>query len=191
MHARRPGVSLLEVLVVLGILVFLISMTTRLARQDLTAQDLRKIEHAISGMLMTARQEALLRHNVVRLHLKFERNMAPTITLESLTEKHDEKGQRIFAPFASIGGINAFTFPATWKIKAIYQGSEDLLSVPSKGAKSVFCHLTHGGIIPSMLIHLEATQHKEVATLRTEPFQKTITLYHSLLAPPKKGGKAP
>lgn len=186
MQLKQPGIGLLEAIIVLGIVVFLTSMIVTLARQDSTTTDLKKIEHAVSSMLTTARQEVLVTHNIMRLHIKADRSNNQSITLEYAEQKKEPNEQVKFVPARTIGGTNSFNFPSTWKIKAIYQGSEDLLSKAGKGVKSVFCHLIPGGVIPALLIHLEATQKKQVATLRTEPFQKTITTYSTLLAPPKK-----
>ena len=184
MQLKQPGFGLLEIILVLGIVAFLASMVATLARQDSTTTDLKKIEHAVSSMLITARQETLVRHIVTRLHIKSERNTSQSFTLEQADTSTDEKNK--FIPARSVGGTNVFTLPSTWKIKAIYQAAEDLLNKATKGTRSVFCHVVPGGTIPALLIHLEATQTKQVATLRTEPFQKTITLYPTLLAPPKK-----
>lgn len=184
MRLKQPGFGVLEIIVVLGIVAFLASMILTLTRRDTTTTDLKKIEHAFAGMLITAQQETLVRHTVMRIHIKSERNTNQSFTLEQADTSLNEKN--IFIPARSIGGTNSFTLPSTWKIKAIYQGSQDLLSQATKGTRSVFCHVIPSGIIPSLLIHLEATKTKQVATLRTEPFQKTITLYNSLIAPPKK-----
>ena len=184
MQLKQPGFGLLEIILVLGIVAFLAGIVVTLARQDTTTTDLKKIEHAVAGMLATARQETLARHTIMRLHIKSERNANQSFTLEQ--EQPSPDGKNAFIPARSVGGTNVFALPATWKIKAIYQGAEDLLSKATKGTRSVFCHVIPGGTIPALLIHLEATQTNQVATLRTEPFQKTITLYNTLLAPPKK-----
>jgi type II secretory pathway pseudopilin PulG len=178
MH-RKPGFGILEALIVLMIAGFILGVIVTSLTRDRTAQDLSNVEHAFTSMMLTARQETLTHHCALRIHM-LTKQRPHKIVLEQ--ETISPQGHK-FIPATTVGGTTSYTLPSTWIIKAVYQGHEEQLS---KNKGSAFCTLPTDGLLPQMLIHLQGTQKKQVATLKTEPFQKIFTRHNSLIAPPKK-----
>lgn len=177
----RPGFGILEALIVLGIITFVTSIIVISISRDRTPEDLNAIDHAFSSMMTTARQETLLHHCALRLCIKAGKGAQSLLLEKEIPSQGSQKIKFAHNPVA--GGTHMFTLPSTWKINAIYQGPEEQLQ---KNKGTVYCTIPPEGIIPNMLIHLEATQRKQVATLKSEPFQKTFVLHNLLIAPPKK-----
>ena len=183
---HKPGFGLIEALITLAIVITIASVVTRQMTRDRTQEDLKQISHMFNCIMSTARQESNAKHCAMRLQM-YANSMPNKVVLEQETPNPQAPGTYTFVPAAIVGGITSYTLPATWVIKAVYNGPNEQLSEHKNIAS---CTLAPSGILPSQLIHLNATQKKQGATLKTEPFLKTFTLHNQLIAPPKKvGGK--
>jgi hypothetical protein len=179
---HKPGFGLLEALLTLAIVLVMASVITTSMIRDSTPDDLKNIFFTINNMMNTARREASTKHCAMRLHI-YTNTSPHTITLEQETPNLENPGSSKFVPTSIIGEITSYRIPTTWAITAVYQASTELLVENKKHAT---CALAPTGILPPLLIHLQATKTKQVATLKAEPFLRNFTLHHQRIAPPKK-----
>lgn len=181
---QKPGFGLLEALITLAIALVIASVITTIITQDRTPEDLKNISFTINNMMITARQESHAKHCAMRLHM-YANSTPHKIILEQEIPNSQSPGTYTFTPATVIGGTTSYDLPATWTIKAVYNGANEQLGEYKNTAT---CTLAPAGVLPPLLIHLQATKSKQGATLKAEPFQKIFTLYKQLLAPPKKTG---
>jgi type II secretory pathway pseudopilin PulG len=179
---KQNGFSILEALLVLGIIAFILSGTVGFLTRDKTTQDLFDIDHALNGLLLTARQEALINGSVVRLHL-YGREIPQKVMLEKFTVNPENPHEKKVSPVTTIGSVTQYTLPSSWKASAVYAGHEEQLT---KNKGHAFCYVPHEGLISPILIQLQATESQKSATLKSEAFQKKFSLHHILINPPKK-----
>lgn len=179
---HKPGFGLLESLLTLAIVLVMASVITTSMIRDSTQDDLKNIFFTVNNMMSTARREAHAKHCAMRLHI-YTNNAPHIITLEQETPNPQAPGTTSFVPVSIIGEVTTYKIPLTWTITAVYQGNTELLVENKKHAT---CALAPVGILPPLLIHLQATKSKQTATLKAEPFLKNFTLHHQIIAPPKK-----
>ncbi|MBM3894657.1 type II secretion system protein [Candidatus Dependentiae bacterium] len=179
---KQNGFGILEAIIVLTIIGFILSGTVGFLMRDKTTQDLFDIQHAVNGLLLSARQEALMSGSIVKLHL-YCRETPQKIILEKNIPNPENPREKKTVAISTIGQTSQYNIPSSWKIIAVYAGHEEQLT---KNKGHAYCFVPHDGLISPLLIQLQSTEAQKSATLKSEAFQKKFSLHHIIINPPKK-----
>ena len=183
--SSSKGFSLLELMVVLALLGFLISMVTpRLSRRS-PSSEWKTITDQLNNLVQFARQESIVEQIPFRLVFSQGKNKTADYVLVEKLDTTKEVQKQVFSPVHSTYTPTRYEFAESVKLRAIFSGKRELLLESGKAP----CYIVPEGLVQEIFVQLVRTENRkeECVTLKMLPFEGQFDLIEKLLKPGQEG----
>jgi prepilin-type N-terminal cleavage/methylation domain-containing protein len=180
------GFSLMELMVVLVLIGFLITMVApRLSRRS-QSSEWKNILSDLNSLAQLSKQESMAEQVVFRLNFIRGKNNEPDSAVVERQGRLDEKSGKLeFVKVHSTYLTTLYTFAANVRLRAIYLGKQEILNESGQAA----CYFVPDGLAQNVYVQLARTEDKkeEMATLKMIPFAGQFELEEKLIRPDQEG----
>lgn len=123
----------------------------------------------INNLVYFARQEAISKQRVYRIHFKSTRKANDIAIVEIESDDPDKPGKKIYSPVESYYFKPKYTFPSSITLQAVFHGKEEQLS---QNKQNAFCYVIPNGLVQEIFIHLLKTEDEKQTkvTFKVSPF---------------------
>lgn len=166
------GFTLLEILIVTVVIAFAATMTLpRFFKKKPTAR-WETVLDELNNLVDYARQEAISKHIVYRLHFQPERDGKYRVQVEIEQDHPEKRGQKIYQTIKSYYFNPIYTFPEPISMHAIYQHNKEQMALNKQHA---YCYVIPNGLVQETVLHLvrkaeDETKQESKMTFRMSPF---------------------
>lgn len=179
-NAKNQAFTLIEILVVMVIIGFMITIIPSWMLKKKVGSTLPDVLREFNNLMFIARQEAITDQKVYRLFLKSEKNSNDYISIQALVNDPENTGKKIPQNVYSQYMNTKYNLPDNIKMQAVYLGNKELFSVNKNEA---YCYITPNSLVQDIMIHIvrKTDAGEEKGTFKMEPFLGEFELYNGFL----------
>lgn len=182
MITNKKAFTLLELLVVMVIVGFMVTIIPSWLMHKKVDENLTTILQELNNLLIFARQESILLQEPCRLLFKKEKGGNDFVVLQKL-QRDIQNPNKIVPVILNSDYFNTrYILPSKISIEAFYLGKKEMLS-ENKGEG--YCYVMPNTLIESIIIHIvkKTEAGVEKVTFKTEPFIGEFNMFNGFLKP--------